>query len=258
LDHWKLEKNRPLKTVAFFFIPKFNFRYVVAFDFLGKDSIRYQNEVPVDKQVFKNVKLFMENKEPKDDLFDRLDTPSLNAHLKTLMPGLTAKVFRTYNASITLQQQLDNLTEDDMSIQEKLLAYNRANRQVAILCNHQRSVPKSHEKSMENLKVKIKDKKKEVKQLKEELKNARGKDKEKAQAKLARAEEQLKKLRIQRTDRDENKTIALGTSKLNYLDPRISVAWCRKQEVPIDKIFNKTQRDKFRWAIDMADEDYVF
>lgn len=42
---------------------------------------------------------------------------------------------------------------------------------------------------------------------------------------LERAKEQLKKMELQETDRDENKTIALGTSKLNYLDPRISVAW---------------------------------
>jgi len=33
------------------------------------------------------------------------------------------------------------------------------------------------------------------------------------------------KLELQATDREENKEIALGTSKLNYLDPRISVAW---------------------------------
>ena len=45
---------------------------VVEFDFLGKDSIRYYNLVPVEKQVFKNLKIFMENKEPGDDLFDRL------------------------------------------------------------------------------------------------------------------------------------------------------------------------------------------
>lgn len=57
---------------------------------------------------------------------------------------------------------------------------------------------------------------------------------------------------------DENKQIALGTSKLNYLDPRISVAWCKKFEVPIEKVFNKTQRDKFKWAIEMADKDYEF
>lgn len=42
---------------------------------------------------------------------------------------------------------------------------------------------------------------------------------------LQRLKAQLKKLELQETDRDENKTIALGTSKLNYLDPRISVAW---------------------------------
>lgn len=42
---------------------------------------------------------------------------------------------------------------------------------------------------------------------------------------LQRTKEQLQKLELQETDRDENKTIALGTSKLNYLDPRISVAW---------------------------------
>lgn len=33
---------------------------------------------------------------------------------------------------------------------------------------------------------------------------------------------------------------------------------CKKNGVPIEKIFNKTQRDKFRWAIEMVDEDYVF
>ena len=76
---------------------------IIVFDFLGKDSIRYYNEVPVEKRVFKNVKLFMENKDGDDDLFDRLDTSKLNSHLSEIMPGLTAKVFRTFNASKCLQ-----------------------------------------------------------------------------------------------------------------------------------------------------------
>lgn len=234
-------------------------KYVVEFDFLGKDSIRYYNKVPVEKAVFKNLKLFMDNKDPGDDLFDRLDTSSLNSHLKSLMPGLSAKVFRTYNASITLQNQLDLLTHSKNSIHDKLLSYNRANRQVAILCNHQRAVPKTHEKSMENLENKIKDKKKELSEAKSELEHTRDKKKqEQLEKKIVRVKDQLKKMKIQRTDKDENKQIALGTSKLNYLDPRISVAWCKKHNVSIEKIFNKTQREKFRWAIDMATEDYVF
>ncbi|EYB94557.1 hypothetical protein Y032_0170g261 [Ancylostoma ceylanicum] len=235
--------------------------YVVEFDFLGKDSIRYFNQVPVEKRVFKNLQLFMDNKEPGDDLFDRLDTASLNEHLRSLMDGLTVKVFRTYNASITLQQQLAKLTRAEDNVHQKMLSYNRANRMVAILCNHQRAVPKGHEKAMGNLEQKIKDKKNELKEAKAELEKARGAAKEKAQKKVDRLKEQLKKLKIARTDRDENKQIALSTSKLNYLDPRISVAWCKKFDVPIEKVFNKTLREKFRWAIDMtmsSDEEYIF
>lgn len=40
-----------------------------------------------------------------------LQTTILNKHLHELMDGLTAKVFRTYNASRTLQEQLNLLTE---------------------------------------------------------------------------------------------------------------------------------------------------
>ncbi|KAH8355473.1 hypothetical protein KR084_011283, partial [Drosophila pseudotakahashii] len=227
---------------------------VVVFDFPGKDSIRYYNEVEVEKRVFKNLELFMEHKKEGDDLFDRLNTQVLNEHLKELMDGLTAKVFRTYNASKTLQSQLDLLTDPSATVPEKLLAYNRANRAVAILCNHQRSVPKGHEKSMENLKEKIKAKRDAIDDCEAEYHvNADKKGKQ-----LERLKDQLKKLELQETDRDENKTIALGTSKLNYLDPRISVAWCKKNGVPIEKIFNKTQRTKFLWAIHMADEHYRF
>ena len=79
---------------------------VVEFDFLGKDSMRYENVVEVNKKVFKNLRIFIENKVGGDQLFDRLDTGVLNAYLKKLMPGLTAKVFRTFNASTTLEAEL--------------------------------------------------------------------------------------------------------------------------------------------------------
>merc|ERR1712018_1099483 len=75
---------------------------------------------------------------------------------------------------------------------------------------------------------------------------------------MERLELQLHKLEVQATDKDENKLIALGTSKLNYLDPRISVAWCKKWEVPIEKVYTKTHRDKFAWAIDMTEDDFQF
>ncbi|XP_072551927.1 DNA topoisomerase I, mitochondrial [Salminus brasiliensis] len=242
---------------------------VVEFDFLGKDCIRYYNKVPVSKRVFKNLKLFMENKQEGDDLFDRLNTTVLNKHLSSLMPGLTAKVFRTYNASITLQQQLKELSNPSENVAEKLLSYNRANRAVAVLCNHQRAPPKSFEQSMANLQAKIEGRKEQLALAKKELKQAKKEAKESSDNKLLvlvekkkravqRCEEQLLKMEVQATDREENKQIALSTSKLNYLDPRISVAWCKNMEVPLDKIYNKTLRDKFAWAIDMTELDFQF
>ncbi|XP_017544483.1 DNA topoisomerase I, mitochondrial isoform X2 [Pygocentrus nattereri] len=242
---------------------------VVEFDFLGKDCIRYYNKVPVSKRVFKNLKLFMENKQEGDDLFDRLNTNMLNKHLTSLMPGLTAKVFRTYNASITLQQQLKGLSNSSDNVAEKLLSYNRANRAVAVLCNHQRAPPKTFEQSMASLQAKIESRKEQLELAKKELKLAKKEAKGSSDSKLLvmlekkkktvqRCEEQLLKMEVQATDREENKQIALSTSKLNYLDPRISVAWCKNMEVPLDKVYNKTLRDKFAWAIDMTEPDFVF
>ncbi|KAM6953739.1 DNA topoisomerase I, mitochondrial [Aplochiton taeniatus] len=244
-------------------------QHLVEFDFLGKDSIRYYNLVPVESRVFKNLKLFMENKDPEDDLFDRINTSYLNKHLNEEMDGLTAKVFRTFNASSTLQEQLNTLTTADMSLEEKLLAFNRANRAVAILCNHQRAAPKSFEKSMQLLQEKVTKKEEKLEEAKKTLKEVKREHKRsdtdstrrlvlRKEAAVQRLEEQLKKLRLQMIDREENKVIALGTSKLNYLDPRISVAWCKKFNVPIEKIYNKTQRDKFAWAIDMTKENFNF
>lgn len=75
---------------------------------------------------------------------------------------------------------------------------------------------------------------------------------------LAKLEEQLEKLELQAVDKEENKDIALVTSKINYIDPRISVAWCKTWDVPIEKVYNKTQREKFRWAIETTDTDFEF
>jgi hypothetical protein len=64
---------------------------------------------PIRPSLFALDKLFSSifytcfvGKQKGEAVFGKLDTNKLNAHLKDLMPGLTAKVFRTYNASITL------------------------------------------------------------------------------------------------------------------------------------------------------------
>ncbi|KAF3012354.1 DNA topoisomerase 1 [Neopestalotiopsis sp. 37M] len=323
----------------------------VIFDFLGKDSIRYYDEVQVEKQVFKNIRLF--KKPPKgegDDIFDRLTTSSLNKYLTGYMPGLTAKVFRTYNASWTMSRLLKELKfPPGATIADKMVEYTKANREVAILCNHKRTVGANHAQAMEkmgdrikgikfqiwrhklmllNLDPKLKkkkgadyfaleeelnndewvqahitflveeqrtkitkkfetDNKKRVenkekpfpeKELKERLKAAddlgkerrkewkskkveaegKGPTVQKIEAKIEKLEASLNQAERKMETQEDNKEVALGTSKINYIDPRLSVVFCKKFDVPINKVFSKTLEAKFEWAIKSVDENWEF
>lgn len=134
----------------------------IELEFLGKDSMLYKQTInfalhgDLGKQVFHCLKSFCRNKEPDENVFDTLSPPVLNKHLDSLMKGLTAKVFRTYNASVTLEKELPSEADlEGLSVQDKVLRYNAANRQVAILCNHQKTVSKAAETMFENLNEKL-------------------------------------------------------------------------------------------------------
>lgn len=70
------------------------------------------------------------------------------------MPGLTAKVFRTYNASYTMSRLLKEIKASG-NIPEKVKTYNDANRKVAILCNHKRTVTAGHAGQMEKMSERV-------------------------------------------------------------------------------------------------------
>lgn len=54
--------------------------------------------------------------------------------------------------------------------------------------------------------------------------------------KIAQAEQKVERMKLDMRIKDDLKSVALGTSKINYMDPRISVAWCKRHEVPIEKV----------------------
>jgi DNA topoisomerase-1 len=240
----------------------------IKFDFLGKDSIQYVNTVEVEPLVYKAIGQFQAGKSKTDDLFDELDTSKLNAHLKELVPGLTAKVFRTYNASITLDEMLSQETKDG-DVTQKIVVYQKANKEVAIICNHQRTVSKTHGAQIEKLTARIEELKEVLKELKTNLDRAKkgkppleGSDGKKIRSlepnawekKIAQQSAKIEKMERDMHTKEDLKTVALGTSKINYLDPRITVAWCKRHEVPIEKIFTKSLLEKFAWAMDVEPE----
>ncbi|KAI0564431.1 DNA topoisomerase [Gracilaria domingensis] len=282
---------------------KFHPPSTIELNFLGKDSIEYRNTVEIERLAYEALKLFCRGKQPGNEVFHRLSVQGLNDYLKSCMDGLSAKVFRTYNASITLDRLLQE-TPEDMTQDELVVYFNKQNKEVAILCNHQRSLPKTHEAQMQRM-----DKKKsEIIAWLEELQRGRKilsqkskaggtveltqmvpekpqlTDKMTAEQKAAerkRANEAPRiptirkrnlqqieneigrtEVRLAKTEntmimKDDLKTVALGTSKINYIDPRIVVAWCKKSEVQIEKIFPKTLQVKFAWAMETS-EDFHF
>lgn len=72
---------------------------------------------------------------------------------------------------------------------------------------------------------------------------------ERKKAAVKRCEDQLLKMELQATDREENKQIALGTSKLNYLDPRISVAWLVQKKLSLYKSKLETTLQDVRFVL---------
>jgi len=218
----------------------------IKFDFLGKDSIRYEQTHEIDPLIYAEFQKLTAGKGPNDDLFDEIDPSTVNTHLQTLMEGLTIKVFRTYNASITLDRLLADTKEG--TVQEKKAQYEVANKEVAILCNHQKGVSKTHDVQVGKMAEKHA-------QIEAELKEAKkGEKDEKTVKKIAVLKDRLAKSTLTMSMKEELKTVSLGTSKINYLDPRITIAWCKLHEVPITVVFPKALLEKFNWAMEVEPE----
>ena len=118
-----------------------------------------------------------------------------------------------------------------------------------MLCNHQKNINKSTNKQLERLDEMIKKTKTKIRQAK--------RSKKKNPQKIAKLQSTLKKLRAKKELKTELKNISLGTSKVNYIDPRITIAFLKKHNLPLDKIFSKTLQEKFKWAMD-TDVNFVF
>ena len=107
----------------------------------------------------------------------------------------------------------------------------------------------------------------------------RGPTVEKFENSLEKLDKRIETMTVQAEDKENNKEVALGTSKIvsvqnllnplvaeianatelqNYIDPRLTVVFSKKFNVPIEKFFSKALREKFEWAIKSVDEDWEF
>ncbi|MBN1683689.1 DNA topoisomerase I [Candidatus Bathyarchaeota archaeon] len=133
----------------------FNNDGTVTFDFLGKDSVRMIIKTNLNNETIKNLKEFSNNK--REPLFEGVNSSQVSEFLNEIMPGLSAKVFRTFYATDSVNNKLKELKiKSDQPEYLKKHGALLANLEAAIICNHKRTIPKTWEKSLQKKKENLK------------------------------------------------------------------------------------------------------
>ena len=243
----------------------------IEFDFLGKDSVRWQETVPAighDKQFHDNLKELVSKKKDSDEIFDEITSRHVNLYYSGVVKGLTAKVFRTYLASSVVTKYLrENGDVKKSTPAEKLYHAKLANLEAATMCNHKRTIPKTFEQTLQKKVDTLKTAEKATpwKAKEESLKKAESatpktdaqKEKQSERIKKAKTQirkskqkhkERIEKLRLQVDLTKKTKDYNLGTSLRNYIDPRVFKSWTDEMNAEWEKLYTAALQKKFLWV----------
>ena len=243
----------------------------IEFDFLGKDSVRWQETIPAvghDKQFHDNLKELITKKKDSDEIFDNITSRHVNQYYSSVVKELTAKVFRTYLASSVVSKYLRE--HDDIkksSASEKLYHAKLANLEAAIMCNHKRTIPKTFQQTLQKKIDTLKNvenatpwkvKENALKKAESTVSKTES-QKEKQKVRIKKAKEQIKKSKQKHQERVEKlklqvdltkktKDYNLGTSLRNYIDPRIFKSWTDEVNAEWEKLYTSALQKKFLWV----------
>jgi DNA topoisomerase-1 len=206
------------------------------FDFLGKDCVRWKKSLEAPTAVIRNIKHYAENS--KEYLFEGVDSKKVSRFLSQKMPGLTAKVFRTWRCTKTVKEELSKSgTAKEDPVYVKKFHAKMANLKVAEVANHKRKIPLNFEERLAKKENKLKEMEAQLEQKKTEGK--------KTEALTKRIEKKRLDIKLTRLTKEYN----LGTSLKSYIDPTAYVKWARKVDFDLEKFYPKTLRNKFSWAL---------
>ncbi|HKM60110.1 MAG TPA: hypothetical protein VJY36_04480, partial [Candidatus Bathyarchaeia archaeon] len=210
------------------------------FHFLGKDSVEWDKTLAAPPEVIWNIQNYM--KTSKEYLFEGVDSKKVARFLSEKMPKLSAKVFRTWKCTTTLEASLKDAVDKKEVTKEspdykKTYYAKMANYEVAVVANHKKKVPPTFDQ-------RLKKKEDNLKSLQTQLvlKKAAGKKTESLEARIDKSKLDLE---LTKLTREYN----LGTSLKSYIDPTAYVKWAKKVKFDIEKFYPKTLRNKFNWAL---------
>jgi DNA topoisomerase I len=197
----------------------------VNFSFLGKDSVAWNKSDTPPPAVLRNLGEAMGKKRADEELFHSVSSAMVNQFLSSIVPGASAKVFRTFHATVVAKDYLASHSDESEDELGKLYQAREANLRAAIFCNHQRTPPKTWGQSFERKKQKLAD----------------------AKARQAKPD-RIRKLKMELDFYRRTKNYNLNTSLKNYIDPRVYKEWCDQVGLDWAKLYSKSLQRKFSWV----------
>jgi DNA topoisomerase-1 len=279
---------------------------VAEFRFLGKDSVLWHKKLEPPAVVLENLEELVRGARPSNSaangdnghptrdmpqLFPDISSRDVNAYLSGILPGLTAKVFRTHHATTAVQGGLEESgIEASDPEYAKWEAASLANLEAAVLCNHTKQEPASWPRSRQRYKERRQRAEERVTKYRERVRSdrealhalrqeAREKSEaapgdrrrqvwaryakriataerrvERSKAMLERARAALGKVKAQASIAGKKRTWNLGTSLKSYVDPRVYFEWGEQVDYDVlEKYYPTALRRKFAWVRDESD-----
>jgi len=232
-------------------------RKFLQFNFLGKDSVPWQKTIEISSvdtnTLYENLRLFMMDKQKDSEIFDNINSAKVNSFLRNLdpknVPGLTAKVFRTYLATKIVKDALKSppvQVGKNSSEFKKIYIAKIANLSAAIECNHKKGIDPNNpasKKALEKLEESLEKKKQTIMNLRNDIKLKKWKTEKQKEKLESRIEKITYQLKLQKETSDYN----LGTSLRNYIDPRVMKWWMDSIGLDWKKVYTTTLQRKFKW-----------
>ena len=271
------------------------------FRFLGKDSVLWHKSLVLPPAVAESLADLIRSARPSRNsgngdrthptrdlpqLFPDISSSDVNAYLGSILPRLTAKVFRTHHATLAVRTRLESAgVQPGDPDHRKWEAASLANLDAAVLCNHTRQVPAGWARSRQKLKerqdkaeVRLQACRDQVKTLREQLSVVQAEAREKkksappekrpqvqeryrkrieaARRRMSKAEAQLDAARLalgrsrsEASVASKKRTWNLGTSLKSYIDPRVYYCWGQQVGYDVlERYYPTALRLKFAWV----------
>ncbi len=280
---------------------------VAEFEFLGKDSVHWHKKLELPSHVYDSLAELIVNARPSrtangdsanaaaalPQLFPDITSSHVNTFFSSILPGLSAKKFRTYHATKAVEQSLaaSKVRARDPE-HKKWRAANLANLEAAQLCNHTKQargswedvqpryeqriakaeerIAKYTEQIAENraryadLQTEAEQKESDASDAKRAQVRARYKKRlEVAQRRVEQSIERKKRAELARDKIRAQMEIArrkrewnTSTSLKSYIDPRVYHRWGQRVDYDVLNTFFPTAlRRKYAWVQYIDDEE---